>query len=74
VLEAGPILVATIGLREVDPLDVWTGRKVAVISEDEYELRLAQLKWDRDFAPDRPELQPRKPVSLGDLPPIGPDE
>jgi hypothetical protein len=73
-LDTGPIFVGYIGLREVDPLDVWHYQSEDRISAEDYELRVAQMQWDRDYAADRPELAPHQPIDFTKLPPIGPSE
>jgi hypothetical protein len=73
-LDTGPILIANIGYREADPIDVWVGRRERVLTEEEYALRMAQLAWDCDFDPTAPAVQPRKPVDVREIKPIGPSE
>lgn len=72
-LDTGPVFIASIGLRDVDPFDVWW-RSKRPISEAEFRYQMARLTWARDYDPSQPELNPRRAVDLGALPPIGPSE
>jgi hypothetical protein len=71
-LDTGPIFVANIGLKEVDPLRVWWMARRRRISEAEHRYQMARLAWMRDYDPFRPEMVPTEPVDLASLPPIGP--
>jgi hypothetical protein len=62
ILDTGPILMATIGTREVDPHEVWErGQR---IDQREYDHRLALADWTAHYAPHEPEANPKRRVDL----------
>jgi hypothetical protein len=66
ILDTGPILVATIGDRDADPLEVW--ERGSTITEQEYRWRLALRDWANAHAPEQPEAKPHKEARLDKLP------
>ena len=73
ILSTGPVFVANIGFTEVDPLYVWH-RKGRPISQEDYNLAMAQLAWDRNWDSAAASLRPFDPVDLTAIPPLGPEE
>jgi hypothetical protein len=71
-LDTGPIFVANIGLRDVDPLRVWWLMRRRSITEAEHRYQIARLAWLRDYDGEAPELSPTSRVDLLTMPPIGP--
>jgi hypothetical protein len=74
VLDTGPILVAAIGLDDVEPYKVLAMRERREITEEEYDFQMQRLAWIRDYAPAEPEARPARAVSIAELKPVGPRE
>lgn len=69
-LDTGSILVAAIGGKDADPLDVmimWGRRD---IDEAEYRYRVADLQWTQQWSPEEAHAQPRRRVDWRKIPPV----
>lgn len=64
------ILRCTVGTRERNPDDEWTYLCGRPISESDYNFRIADAKWCREYEPSAPEANPFTPIKLRDLPPL----
>lgn len=51
------------------PEHIWPYLCRQPVSDDEYEYQLAKVQWANEYAPYRPEANPRQPVNIDDLPP-----
>jgi hypothetical protein len=70
--EGDPNLAAYI-LDEHAPMErVWTGKREP-ISETEYRYQCALVAYCREHEPNEPLANPRRPVNLTKLEPIGPE-
>lgn len=62
-MERSPFLAAFIAGEPVALDEVWLRRGDPITKED-YEFRVADLRWSREHAPDEPQANPRKAVDL----------
>lgn len=62
--DRGPVTVGILSGVEVEPEKVWRAGALQEISQADYELLLAQARWDAAHDPDAPLANPRQPVDF----------